>query len=107
MNTYTWHIENLEVAPLENGLTDVVKKANFWVEAVSNDGIKAQHHAHVSLPTPSSENFTAYANITEENVLSWIRNTSSGVLSVEEILDEKIEQIRTPPLVEKDLPWTS
>ena len=107
MNTYTWHIDSLEVAALENGLTDVIKTASYWVEAVSNDGKRAQHHARVSLPTPSSENFTEYSNVTKENVLTWIRNTFIDGHNVEEILDKKIEEIRTPSIIGKDFPWSS
>lgn len=106
MNTYTWNIESLEVAPLEDGLTDVVKGADYWVEAVSDDGVKAQHHGHVSFSSPNADTFTEYSDLTKDNVMAWINNSFNGELVIEQNLDAKIEQIKMPAVVQKDLPWS-
>ncbi len=82
-------ITKLEVKIDSDGLTNIVNKIYFTY----TDG--QQYIGVVGLP--NAENFTAFENLTEQTVLSW--------LNVEEALSSRCSD-SLPPICElKGLPW--
>lgn len=67
----TWTIENLIVAPQLAGKIDVVIAASWRVLAEEN-GLRGTTHGRVNFPAPDGAKFTAYENLTESEILSWV-----------------------------------
>ena len=67
----TWTIENLIVAPQLAGKIDVVVSASWRVLAEEN-GLRGTTYGRVNFPPPEEDKFTAYDNLTESEILSWV-----------------------------------
>lgn len=116
MNTYVWKIQKLEVAPQEGALVDVVRGVHYTVTAVAEDGITAGGYGSVGLNAPG-EDFTAYADLTETQIVSWVQAAINAeppqegeeavdrVADIHAALDRQIEYTRNPPVVSKQVPW--
>lgn len=93
---------SLEVRPSLDGLTDVVVAINYQrVGSNEDEGIYSVSLGQVGCPTPSSTDFTAYDDLTEEQVFSWL-DQLVDVPSVDSLI---MEQILTPKVVTLPLPW--
>jgi hypothetical protein len=105
MTTYNWVINQMDTKPTEDGLTDVVVIVH-WTREAQQDEIKVSSYGTMSCETPSGTDFTAYADLTYEQVCSWL----DAGLNVEEIdlgLDKQIEDIINPPIVNLPLPFAN
>lgn len=67
----TWKIENLIVNPQLEGNPDVVVSAG-WLVIAEENGLRGVSHGRVNFPPPEGDKFTAYANLTEDEILSWV-----------------------------------
>ena len=103
MNTYQWIINQLDTAPSEDGLTDVVKIVN-WTRAAQQGEINVSCYGSMGCTTPSSTDFTAYPDLTYDQVCSWL-DAGLDVASIDLGLDGQIENIINPPIVVLPLPW--
>jgi hypothetical protein len=103
MNTYQWIINQLDTAPSEDGLIDVVKVVN-WTRAAQQGDINVSCYGSMGCTTPSSTDFTAYPDLTYEQVCSWL-DAGLDVASIDLGLDGQIENIINPPIVVLPLPW--
>ena len=103
MNTYQRIINQLDTAPSEDGLTDVVKIVN-WTRAAQQGEINVSCYGSMGCTTPSSTDFTAYPDLTYEQVCSWL-DAGLDVASIDLGLDGQIENIINPPIVVLPLPW--
>jgi hypothetical protein len=75
-------------------------------EAIKVDG---EHRAKLFgaitfTPNPDSENYIAYDSLTEETVISWIKNHEE-CSKVEEYLEGQLNELKTPPKTVTALPW--
>jgi hypothetical protein len=68
---FIWTIENLIVSSQLNGRQNVVLAAS-WRVRVTKDGIQGSAHGQINFPAPNGDKFTAYENLTEEEILSWV-----------------------------------
>lgn len=106
MVNFKWVIpENgLDTAPQEGELLDVV--VNVHYVKVAEDGKYIATYAGVmKCQTPSSTDFTAYPDLTYEQVCGWLEQ---GVAPfVDEILLTNIENQKNPPIINLPLPWTN
>lgn len=103
MINYNWVIVQLDTAPSEDGLTNVVKAVKWRYEAndeTSNANIKGE----MACATPSETDFTAYPDLTEDQVISWLE-AEIDVDALKTILDQQIEDQKNPPIVNLPLPW--
>ena len=100
---YNWVISAMDTAPSEDGLTDVVKAVHWRYQAQD-----AEYFADVygSMPcaTPSETDFTAYPDLTEDQVISWLE-AGNDVEALKANLDAQIENQKNPPIVNLPLPW--
>jgi hypothetical protein len=105
--TYQWVINQLDTAPSEDGLTDVVKVVN-WTRAaeqfVGGEPINVSVYGTMACQTPSSTDFTAYPNLTYEQVCGWL-DAGLDVEAIDLGLDNQIENIINPPIIVLPLPW--
>jgi hypothetical protein len=107
--TYQWVINELSTAPSEDGLTDVVKVVHWTRTAeqyVGGEPILVSSYGTMGCTTPSSTDFTAYPDLTYEQVCSWL-DAGLDVPTIDLGLDKQIEDIINPPIIVLPLPWQS
>lgn len=105
MNTYTLKIEKLGTQPNVSDLTNIVKYV-AW-RCFATDGINITSiYRETSLDEPSSDAFTAFEDLSEEMVVSWIEN-KENMEEVHHALDDILLQMATPEIVEHAAPWQS
>ena len=101
--TYDWGIAQLEVAPSEDGLTDVVKTVH-WTLSATQDDLSASAYGSAGMDAPEAEAFTPYAELSQADVVAWLE-TKLDVEQLRAGLAEQIAQQRTPAIVKPPLPW--
>ena len=105
MTTYNWVINQMDTKPSEDGLTDVVVVIH-WTRTAQDGDINVSSYGTMGCETPSATDFTAYPDLTQAQVESWL----DAGLQVEEIdlgLQSQIDNIITPKIVVLPLPWDS
>jgi hypothetical protein len=108
MATYNWVISALDTAPSEDGLTDVVKVVHWRYQAneqVEDKSYFAEVYGTMACATPSETDFTAYPDLTEAQVISWLE-AGLDTESLQTNLTSQIENQINPPIINLPLPWT-
>jgi hypothetical protein len=103
--TYQWIINELSTAPSEDGLTDVVKVIH-WSRTAQDGEINVYTYGTMGCTTPSSTDFTAYPDLTYEQVCGWL-DAGLDVPAINLGLDQQIENIINPPIIVLPFPWQS
>jgi hypothetical protein len=101
--TYQWVINQMDTKPTEDGLTDVVVVVH-WVRTAQDGEINVSSYGTMGCQTPSSTDFTAYPDLTYEQVCNWLDN-GLDVPAIDLGLDKQIENIINPPIVVLPLPF--
>lgn len=101
--SYTWGIAKLECAPSDNGLQNVVRTVH-WTYQATDGTHTASSYGSVGLEAPDAESFTAYALLTEADVIAWLE-AKLDVEALQAGLDGQIANLITPPIVSPALPW--
>ena len=104
---FTWVINAMDTAPSEDGLTDVVKVVHWTYNASEVDGETtwlASCYGTMNCNTPSSTDFTAYPDLTKEQVIGWLE-AGLDVDVIKTNLDNQIANQKNPPIVNLPLPW--
>ena len=100
-----WKINQLEVAPSEGDLTNVVITA-WWQAIDEQDGFTGTVYSYCTLPAPEGE-FTPYEDLTEEQVLGWVWDNGVDKDAVEAQVLAQIEDQKNPTVTTPPLPWTA
>lgn len=102
---YKWIITGMPTAPSENGLTDVVKKVDFIYQGIDGE-YSAIATGSMDCAAPTKTDFTAYPDLTEDQVISWLE---AGVFidALKANVDAQIANKKNPPVVNLPLPWES
>jgi len=112
--TTTWNVGNLDSAPTEGSLTDVVKTVHWTVsaeETVTVDGVEttytASAYGSVGLESPDADDYTAFADITLSGAIDWAKAAigTDEVTALESGLANNIAKQKNPPIESKALPW--
>jgi len=104
---YKWVISQLDTAPSEDTLTDVVKVVHwrYQAEQVYEDKTyNAEVYGAMGCATPSDTDFTAYADLTYEQVCEWLI-AGNDVDALDSNLATQIENLKNPPIINLPLPW--
>jgi hypothetical protein len=104
MITYTWSILQLDCAPSENGLTDVVKIIHWKFAGIDENGVFASLNNSYPLPEPTPESFTDYSSLTEATVIGWLE-CSLDVGYLQTRIANEIGSQYNPPITPLPLPW--
>lgn len=94
---YSWTFPQFDVAPSEDGLSQVVKTIHWRLDAI-DAGVQAGAYGSVALGAPNPESFTPYDQITEQ----WAIEQTSALINVDEIkaaLTGEINKKKNPPVV--------
>ena len=102
--TSTFNVLNMNVSPSLDGLTDVV--VSVVSQVVSTDGAFVAQATFTDLVGPPNLNdFTAYPDLTQAEVLTWIPNHGSDPVTLN-YLAADIERQANPPVVTVSPPWS-
>jgi hypothetical protein len=105
--TFKWVVSQMDTAPSEDGLTNVVKTVHWRYQAEQVDGDKtynAEVYGAMACATPSETDFTAYDDLTFDQVCEWLV-AGNNVEAMELNLDTQIENLKNPPILNLPLPW--
>jgi hypothetical protein len=106
MTTITWTVTAMACYPQEGANTDVVFSVHWTCSGV--DGTySAFIYSTCSVPTPEGA-FTPYAQLTQDQVLSWVWANGVDKTATEAAVEQQIQnQINNPPVVTPALPWSA
>jgi hypothetical protein len=105
--TYNWLINQMDTKPTEDGLTDVVVTIHWTRTAeqyVGGEPINVSSYGTMGCQTPSSTDFTAYPDLTYEQVCGWL-DAGLDTETIDLGLDQQIENIINPPIIVLPLPF--
>ena len=108
-NTYTWNFPALDTKPSEGDLTDVVTTIHWRITAVSDSETNVEGqplsvsvYGIASAGEPAGDAFIAFNQITKDwckaKVLESLRKIETELCYM---LDEQINNLANPPIVQK------
>jgi len=100
---FKWIIVQLDTKPKEDGLQDVVSVVH-WRRNATEESYIAESYGTMGCATPSSTDFTAYPDLTQKQVESWL-DSGLDVKAIDSNLMSDIETQKNPPIVVLPLPW--
>jgi hypothetical protein len=109
MTNYKWEITSLPIVPLEDGLNDVVVTVNWTRTAeqyVGGEPISVSCFGTMPCDTPSSTDFTAYPDLTYEQVCGWL-DAGLDVAQIDATLNLQLNSLINPPIVNLPLPFNN
>lgn len=109
MTEYKWVINQMNVIPQENSLIDVVSIVHWTrlaTKYVGAEPIVVSVYGTMACQTPSDTDFTAYPDLTYEQVCGWL-DAGLDVASLDANLDQQIENIVNPPIITLPLPFSN
>jgi len=101
----TWKIENMIVKPQDGSHTDVVVTA-AWRCSDSSGEFTASNYGSMGFASPG-DNFVAYPDLTEADVLGWVWANGVDKAEVEANVARELDMLVNPPTVAKPLPWSA
>jgi hypothetical protein len=104
---YSWQVSQMDTKPQEGNLIDVVVNIHWRRNAVAVDGDKtyyADTYGAMGCATPSETDFTAYPDLTFEQVCGWL-DAGNDVEALNANLDAQIENQINPPIIVLPNPW--
>lgn len=107
MTTYKWIVNQMNCVPQEGQLIDVVQTVHWTRLADTTLGaepLQVSVYGTMSCQTPSETDFTAYPDLTYEQVCSWL-DAGLDTASLDANLDAQIENIINPPIITLPLPF--
>lgn len=102
--TYSYKINQISMAPSLAGLSEVVTHVRFTYTGVDENGNEGVFQGATPMPAPSSENFTPLANLTEADVIEWVKITHP-VAHMQEVIARQIAEKVAPTNEDVPLPW--
>lgn len=103
MTNFSWKIQQLDCAPQQDSLTNVVITAH-WRCTGTNDEFNGTVYSTCSFQQPGDQ-FTPYDQLTEEQVLNWCWSSGVDKVATEQSIEAQIQQQINPPVVHPPLPW--
>jgi hypothetical protein len=102
---FNWVVNQLDTIPSIDGLTDVVSVIH-WSRIATQNEIVVSSYGTMNCTTPSETDFTAYPDLTYEQVCGWLEN-GLDTETIDLNLDKQIENIINPPIINLPLPWAN
>jgi hypothetical protein len=104
---YNWVVSQMDTAPSLDGLTDVVVTVHWRRNATAVTGSStyfADVYGAMGCGAPSETDFTAYPDLTFEQVCGWL-DAGNDVPALDANLDGQIENQINPPIIVLPNPW--
>ena len=105
--TYTWNCTTVDTYPTKSDQTDVIFNVHWRLNGVDDTEDKnvGDSYGVVSLDTEDLSTFTAFADITEADVIGWVE-AGLGEIQVAALktsIDAQIAEKITPTVVTKQI----
>jgi hypothetical protein len=105
--TYTWNCTTVDTYPTKSDQTDVIFNVHWRLNGVDDteDENVGDSYGVVSLDTEDLSTFTAFADITEADVIGWVEATlgEDQVTALKASIDAQIAEKITPTVVTKQI----
>jgi hypothetical protein len=104
---YNWVISQMEEKPQEGSMLDVVTVIHWRRELnadIDGESYFTSTYGAYNCPTPSETDFTAYPDLTFEQVCGWL-DAGAGVDEIDAALLVNVEKQINPPSVNLPFPW--
>ena len=105
--TYTWNCTTVDTYPTKSDQTDVIFNVHWRLNGVDDteDENVGDSYGVVSLDTEDLSTFTAFADITEANVIGWVEAAlgEDQVTALKASIDAQIAEKITPTVVTKQI----
>ena len=98
-----WVVSQLDTAPSEDTLQDVVKTVHYRYQGQDAEYF-AEVYGTMGCATPSDTDFTAYEDLTYEQVCAWLV-AGLDQEAMDTNLAAQIENQKNPPIINLPLPW--
>lgn len=103
--TYSYKITQLEMAPALDGLSDVITRARFTYTGIDSvSGYSGSFQGATPVPAPTSGSFTPLADLTEAEVIEWVK-VSHPTDHMQEQIGKQISRQITPKYEPVPMPW--
>jgi len=102
--SYTWTVQDMASQVQLDGYTDVVVQVG-WACSGTNGVYSATIPGLTRIAFNDTSTYTPYADLTEEQVLSWVWSSGVDEAGVQAQIDTQIELQINPPIVMLPLPW--
>jgi hypothetical protein len=103
MTNFFWSVYQLDTVPQEGNLIDVVITVHWGRTAVEGE-YTAYSYGTMGCATPSETDFTAYPDLTFEQVCGWLEN-GLDYEAIDAGLQQDINNQINPPVIVLPLPW--
>lgn len=103
--TYTYEILELSATPTLDELSNVINHARFKFTGVDENGASGSFMGACPIPAPDPENFTPSTELTEAQVIEWIK-IAHPTDHMKERVQKQIDSQIIIKLSEDTLPWT-
>jgi hypothetical protein len=104
MNTITWSITAMDCSTTETNPDTVI--VCHWTCAGTDGTYNASIYSTCSVPSPTGS-FTAYADLTQEQVLGWCYANGVDKTATEAAVEAQLQAQINPPVVTPALPWSA
>lgn len=104
---YKWKIERLDCYPTADNEVDVVTTVHWRLTGEEGDFF-TYVYGSVNVPFNAGAPFTPYDQLTQEQVVGWVKAAlpiGEDDLPPEEVIRRQIEAQKNPPLVTLPPPW--
>jgi len=105
--TYTWDCKTVDTYPTKSDKTDVIFNVHWRLNGVDDteDENAADSYGVVSLDTEDLSTFTAFADITEADVIGWVEAAlgEEQVTALKASIDAQVAEKITPTVVTKTI----
>ena len=103
---YEWKIEEMDSYPSHNGKNNVVYNIKWRCDAIEDDYC-AKLYGITSVTFDDSSPFTEYDNLTNDQVVEWVKSSMKDeeIFKIESDLLEEINDKKNPKSVINSLPW--
>ena len=104
---YTWNCTTVDTYPTKSDQTDVIFNVHWRLNGVDDteDENVGDSYGVVSLDTEDLSTFTAFADITEADVIGWVEAAlgEDQVTALKASIDAQIAEKITPTVVTKQI----
>ena len=105
--TYTWNCTTVDTYPTKDDKADVIFNVHWRLNCVDDTEDKnvGDSYGVVSLDTEDLSTFTAFADITEADVIGWVEAAlgEDQVTAIKASIDAQIAEKITPTVVTKQI----
>lgn len=101
-----WQIEWMQCLPKAGTVQDYVVQAG-WRCTLTDQGQTASSYGSCSFGSPAEgeDDFTPFAQLTEQQVLSWVWASGVDKDATEAAVRTQLAALIHPPIVQPPLPW--